>query len=61
MSCIAVTQRVDVVQAYGERRDALDQRWQEFLRRCELVPLPCPNHRGNRERLLDRVRSQVRY
>jgi len=55
MTCIAVTQRVEVVQAYGERRDALDQRWQQFLHRCELLPLLCPNHSGNRQRLLDTV------
>jgi gamma-glutamyl-gamma-aminobutyrate hydrolase PuuD len=40
---VAVSQRVDVVAAYGERRDALDQRWPRLLRSLELVAAPVPN------------------
>ncbi|WP_127533598.1 gamma-glutamyl-gamma-aminobutyrate hydrolase family protein [Paenibacillus kobensis] len=43
MKLIAVTQRVDVITAYGERRDALDQRWIELLTSCGFVPLVLPN------------------
>lgn len=28
----------------GERRDALDRRWPEFLNRCGLCAIPLPNH-----------------
>ena len=52
MKLIAVTQRVDVIAAYGERRDALDQRWQPFLAECGLLPVLCPNHPGNLQALL---------
>jgi putative glutamine amidotransferase len=40
---IAITQRVDVVPKYGERRDCLDQAWPRFIGVCGLLPLPLPN------------------
>jgi putative glutamine amidotransferase len=43
MKLIAVTQRVVVDPATGERRDALDQRWPRLLLQCGLVPLIVPN------------------
>lgn len=44
MRRVAVTQRVELVSAYAERRDALDQRWTAFLARCGLIPLLVPNN-----------------
>jgi N5-(cytidine 5'-diphosphoramidyl)-L-glutamine hydrolase len=41
---IGVSQRVTIVSEYAERRDALDQRWVEFLTSCGLVPILIPNH-----------------
>lgn len=43
MKAVAVTQRVSVVPAYGERRDCLDQAWIKFLTACGLLPVPLPN------------------
>ncbi len=43
MKVVAVTQRVSVVPAYGERRDCLDQAWTKFLASCGLLPLLLPN------------------
>jgi gamma-glutamyl-gamma-aminobutyrate hydrolase PuuD len=43
MKRIAVTQRVVIDTATGERRDALDQRWTEFLAACGVMPIPVPN------------------
>jgi N5-(cytidine 5'-diphosphoramidyl)-L-glutamine hydrolase len=43
MKAVAVTQRVSIVPAYGERRDCLDQRWTRFLAACGLVPVLLPN------------------
>jgi gamma-glutamyl-gamma-aminobutyrate hydrolase PuuD len=40
---VAITQRVSVVPAYGERRDCLDQAWTKFLSACGLLPLLIPN------------------
>jgi gamma-glutamyl-gamma-aminobutyrate hydrolase PuuD len=43
MKAVAVTQRVSVVPAHGERRDCLDQAWTKFLAACGLVPVLLPN------------------
>ncbi len=43
MKAVAITQRVSVVPAYGERRDCLDQAWIKFLAACGLLPVLLPN------------------
>lgn len=43
MKTVAVTQRVEVVPSYGERRDCLDQEWTRFLAACGLLPVLLPN------------------
>jgi gamma-glutamyl-gamma-aminobutyrate hydrolase PuuD len=43
MKAVAITQRVSVVPAYGERRDCLDQSWTKFLAACGLLPVLLPN------------------
>lgn len=40
---IGITQRVEVVPGYGERRDCLDQSWFPLLEWLNLVPVPLPN------------------
>lgn len=40
---IAVSQRVTVDGATGERRDALDQRWPAFLKACDCLGVAMPN------------------
>ena len=40
---VGVSQRVDIVAARDERRDALDQRWPKFLAACGCTALPLPN------------------
>ena len=42
MKAVAVTQRVSVIPAYGERRDCLDQAWTKFLAACGLLPVVLP-------------------
>jgi putative glutamine amidotransferase len=43
MKLVAVSQRVSIVSAYGERRDCLDQAWSRFLAACGLLPVLLPN------------------
>lgn len=43
MMRVAITQRVDDVAAYRERRDALDQRWAARLQALGMLPVPVPN------------------
>ena len=40
---VYVTQRVEVIPEYGERRDALDQRWGDFLLETGALAFPVPN------------------
>ncbi len=40
---IALSQRVDVIADYGERRDALDQAWYPLLASIGCVAMPAPN------------------
>ncbi|PTY36330.1 hypothetical protein BGP77_03210 [Saccharospirillum sp. MSK14-1] len=40
---LAISQRVDVVASYGERRDALDQAWHSLLDQVGAIALPVPN------------------
>lgn len=41
---VIFTQRVEIVESYGERRDCADQRISDFLSNCGYVPLAFPNH-----------------
>ena len=43
MKRIGITQRVEVVAAYGERRDCLDQAWARLFSLFELDLVPVPN------------------
>ena len=43
MRTIIYTQRVEIVEAYQERRDCADQRIADFIRKCGFLPLPLPN------------------
>lgn len=43
MDKILFTQRVEIVESYGERRDCADQNIVRFLLACEYLPVPVPN------------------
>lgn len=43
MKRIGLTQRVDIIESYGERRDALDQQWSSLLLDLGALPVPLPN------------------
>jgi len=40
---IGITQRVEIVASYGERRDCLDQQWSELVTEMGFIPVPLPN------------------
>ena len=52
MTRIGVTQRVEVVEEYEERRDCLDQRWGPLLRSFGYTPIPLFNQIDDVERYL---------
>lgn len=43
MTRLGLTQRVTVIEEYGERRDCLDQAWTALLEGWDYQPLPLPN------------------
>ena len=43
MQTVIYTQRVEIVERYGERRDCADQNIPIFLRACGYLPIPAPN------------------
>ncbi|WMJ81321.1 gamma-glutamyl-gamma-aminobutyrate hydrolase family protein [Clostridium sp. MB40-C1] len=44
MKLIGITQRVEFIEDYNEKRDCLDKKWSEFLLRCNLIPVILPNN-----------------
>lgn len=46
MKIVLYTQRVEIVESYGERRDCADQNIPRFLSRCGYLPIPMPNITG---------------
>ncbi|OGT39482.1 MAG: hypothetical protein A3F12_02950 [Gammaproteobacteria bacterium RIFCSPHIGHO2_12_FULL_38_14] len=54
MKLIGITQRVDYITDYNERRDSLDQRWTHFIKQLGFYLFPFPNHATNSiENILD--------
>ena len=43
MQTVIYTQRVEIVEGYGERRDCADQNIPRFLQACGYLPVPVPN------------------
>jgi gamma-glutamyl-gamma-aminobutyrate hydrolase PuuD len=52
---IAISQRVDILKDRNERRDALDQRWHDFLGACGFRALAMPNRDDAATDLLERL------
>ncbi len=55
MRVVLVSQRVDVLAARGERRDALDQRLADWLASHGLLPVPVPNRPGRVDALWSKL------
>ena len=53
MKNIAISQRVNIIDSYGERRDALDQRWVSFLLSIGFFPILVPNNINYIKQLID--------
>lgn len=44
MKIVFYTQRVEVIESYGERRDCADQNIPRFIEACGYLPVPVPNN-----------------
>ncbi len=54
-SIVLFTQRVEIIESYGERRDCADQRISEFISACGYIPVPVPNN----ARIVERIVGEV--
>lgn len=52
MKKIGITQRVDEVESYLERRDSLDQRWHDFAIEIDACFIPLPNIEPSKTKFL---------
>ncbi len=55
MQRIGITQRVETIPGRGERRDALDQRWQALFTALGVLVVPLPNAAPSADLLLDEL------
>lgn len=55
MPKIAITQRVDIYPDRSERRDALDQRWYDFVNTMGYTPIALPNNLDIVRRLMGEI------
>ena len=56
MKKIVFTQRVEVIESYGERRDCADQHIADFLYACGCLPVPIPNRPEIVDAFLDGIK-----
>ncbi len=56
---VLFTQRVEIVEAYNERRDCADQRISEFINACGYIPVPVPNNRLIAVSLAERLKPMA--
>lgn len=40
---LGLTQHVEIISSYNERRDCLDQNWYKLAEECGFLPIPLPN------------------
>lgn len=55
MKIVLYTQRVEVVENYGERRDCADQNIPRFIEACGYLPVPLPNIGNIVEKLIGQI------
>lgn len=55
MKIVLYTQRVEVVESYGERRDCADQNIPRFIEACGYLSVPLPNIKNIAEKLIEQI------
>lgn len=56
MQTVLYTQRVEIVEGYGERRDGADQNIPKFLQACGYLPIPISNVSDIVQGIIDEIR-----
>lgn len=55
---IVLSQRVDIIESYGETRDALDQKWSELVFQLGYLPIALPNFPESTEVCLEELKPE---
>lgn len=55
MKIVLYTQRVEIVESYGERRDCADQNIPRFIEACGYLPVPLPNNCSIAEQIIGQM------
>lgn len=55
MKIILISQRVEIIENIGERRDALSQEWAELAEKCGFILLPVPNDPKNTVKIFENI------
>lgn len=55
MKIVLYTQRVEIVESYGERRDCADQNIPRFIETCGYLPVPLPNNCSIVEQIIEQI------
>lgn len=55
MKIILYTQRVEVIESYGERRDCADQDIPRFIEVCGYLPIPIPNIKCIAQKMIEQT------
>lgn len=55
MKVVLYTQRVEVIESYGERRDCADQNIPRFIEACGYLPIPVPNIKNIAEKMIEQT------
>lgn len=56
MKAILYTQRVEIIESYGERRDCADQNIPRFIEACGYLPVPVPNILSVAKQMVEQMR-----
>lgn len=55
MKIVLYTQRVEVIESYGERRDCADQDIPRFIETCGYLPIPMPNIKNIAKKMIEQT------
>lgn len=58
MKIVLYTQRVEVIEGYGERRDCADQNIPWLIETCGYLPIPLPNIKSIAEEMVEQMQPE---
>ena len=59
MKKVAITQRIDFIQSYGEFRDMIDQKLVQWITESGYLPFPVPNTLSSEKSISSKSKPQL--